>query len=79
MAADLADTGIRVNMLLPGGATRTGMLPAGTELPDSLQLLDPEVMAAPVVWLASREAVDVHDERIIATEFDAWRSHRLNA
>lgn len=77
MAADLADTGIRVNMLLPGGATRTGMLPSGTELPASLELLDPEVMAAPVVWLASKEAADVHDERIIATEFDAWRSQRL--
>jgi hypothetical protein len=34
-------------------------------------------MAAPVVWLASKEAEDVHDERIIATEFDAWRSQRL--
>ncbi|MUK01595.1 SDR family NAD(P)-dependent oxidoreductase [Vibrio cholerae] len=79
MAADLADTGIRVNMLLPGGATQTGMLPSGTELPASLQLLDPEVMAAPVVWLASKEAADVHDERIIATEFDAWRSQRLSA
>ncbi len=79
MAADLADTGIRVNILLPGGPTRTGMLPSGTELPASLPLLDPEVMAAPVVWLASKEAADVHDERIIATEFHAWRSQRLNA
>ena len=79
MAADLADTGIRVNMLLPGGATRTGMLPSGTELPTSLQLLDPDVMTAPVVWLASKEAEDVHDERIIATRFDAWRRQHLNA
>ncbi len=78
MAADLADTPVRVNMLLPGGATRTGMLPSGTELPTSMQLLDPEVMAAPVVWLASKEAEDVHDERIIATGFEAWRRQRLN-
>ncbi|CAN5510328.1 N/A [soil metagenome] len=78
MAADLADTGVRVNMLLPGAATRTGMLPSGTELPASLQLLDPDVMAAPVVWLASEEAADVHDERIVATEFEAWRAERLN-
>ena len=27
MAADLADTPVRVNMLLPGGATETGMVP----------------------------------------------------
>jgi gluconate 5-dehydrogenase len=28
MAADLQDTGVTVNLLLPGGATATGMLPA---------------------------------------------------
>lgn len=78
MAADLADTPVRVNMLLPGGATRTGMLPSGMELPASTQLLDPEVMAGPVVWLASKEAEDVHDERIIATGFEAWRRQHLN-
>ena len=79
MAEDLAGTGVRVNMLLPGGATRTGMLPSGTELPASLQILDPEVMAAPVVWLASEEAADVHNERIVATGFEAWRQERLKA
>jgi gluconate 5-dehydrogenase len=29
MAADLAGTGVTVNLLLPGGATATGMLPPG--------------------------------------------------
>src|SRR5215831_13713268 len=29
MAADLRDTGVTVNLLLPGGATVTGMLPPG--------------------------------------------------
>jgi NAD(P)-dependent dehydrogenase (short-subunit alcohol dehydrogenase family) len=29
MAADLADSPVRVNMLLPGGATDTGMVPPG--------------------------------------------------
>jgi gluconate 5-dehydrogenase len=33
MAADLADTPVRVNMLLPGGATDTGMVPPGTVRP----------------------------------------------
>ncbi len=79
MAEDLAGTGVRVNMLLPGGATRTGMLPSGTEMPASLQILDPEVMAAPVVWLASEEAADVHNERIVATGFEVWRQERLKA
>jgi gluconate 5-dehydrogenase len=30
------------------------------------------VMGPPIVWLASTEAADVHDERIVATEFEPW-------
>jgi gluconate 5-dehydrogenase len=54
MAADLAGTAVRVNLLLPGGATRTGMVPE-TGLPPQLRaaLLEPAVMGPPVVWLAS--------------------------
>jgi gluconate 5-dehydrogenase len=72
MAADLARTPIRVNMLLPGGATETGMVPAPGDRPAGLTLIDPAVMGPPIVWLASPEARDVHDERIVATEFEAW-------
>jgi gluconate 5-dehydrogenase len=75
MAADLADTPVRVNMLLPGGATETGMLPPG-DRPAGLTLIDPAVMGPPIVWLASPQARDVHDERIVATEFEAWLSRR---
>jgi gluconate 5-dehydrogenase len=73
MAADLRGTGITVNMLLPGGATRTGMIPPGG---DDLPLLDPAIMGPPIVWLASAEAGDVHDERIVATEFADWLQSR---
>jgi NAD(P)-dependent dehydrogenase (short-subunit alcohol dehydrogenase family) len=73
IAADLADTPVRANLLLPGGATATGMLPDGA---DPTALLDPAIMGPPIVWLASPEAADVHDERIVATEFDAWRAER---
>ena len=72
MAADLSGTGITVNILLPGGATRTGMLPAAQDRPAQLAVLDPDVMGPPIVWLASPQARDVHDERIIATSFGAW-------
>lgn len=77
MAADLTGTAVRVNLLLPGGATRTGMVPEAG-LPPQLQaaLLEPEVMGPPIVWLASAEAADVHDERIVATRFDQWRAAR---
>jgi gluconate 5-dehydrogenase len=74
MAADLAHTGVRVNLLLPGGATRTGMVP--DEAADLPGLLSPDVMAAPVRWLCSPQARDVHDERIVATEFEGWLARR---
>jgi len=87
MAADLRGTGVTVNMLLPGGATRTGMVPhAGLGGPaesgssaqgaTGLSLLDPVIMGPPIVWLASAEAEGVHDERLVATEFPDWLRHR---
>jgi gluconate 5-dehydrogenase len=76
MAADLADTPVRANILLPGGATATGMVPA--DVPEVMRgrLLDPAVMGPPVRYLCSPEAADVHDERVVATEFDAWLAAR---
>jgi gluconate 5-dehydrogenase len=75
MAADLRDTGITVNLLLPGGGTVTGMLPPGV-VREGCRFLDPAVMGPPIVWLASDEAAGVHDERIIAAEFDNWLRDR---
>jgi NAD(P)-dependent dehydrogenase (short-subunit alcohol dehydrogenase family) len=71
MAADLSGTPVTVNILLPGGVTETGMLPA-EHRPPGLRAIDPAVMGPPIVWLASAAASGVHDERIVATEFDAW-------
>ena len=75
MAADLRDSGVTVNLLLPGGATATGMVPAD-DVPPGMRLLDPAVMGAPIVWLASAEADGAHDERIVATEFGDWLRSR---
>ena len=76
MAADLRGTGITVNILLPGGATETGMLPPAEDRPAQLAVIDPAVMGPPIVWLASPQARHVHDERIIATRFGAWLRSR---
>ena len=65
-------------MLLPGGATRTGMVP-DEHAAGPRNLLEPEVMGPPVVWLASAEAAGVTDERIVATEFGQWLSDRRKA
>ncbi|MRH87545.1 SDR family NAD(P)-dependent oxidoreductase [Nocardia sp. SYP-A9097] len=36
------------------------------------RLLDPAIMGPPITWLASDAAAGVHNERIIATEFEDW-------
>jgi NAD(P)-dependent dehydrogenase (short-subunit alcohol dehydrogenase family) len=70
MAAELAGTNVTVNLLLPGGATDSGMIPDDTPADTRAGLLDPAIMGPPIVWLASPAARGVHDERIVATEFD---------
>jgi NAD(P)-dependent dehydrogenase (short-subunit alcohol dehydrogenase family) len=74
MAEDLKEYGIMVNMLLPGGATTTGMIPdeVRKEIESKFQLLDPKVMAEPIVFLASAAAEGITGERIIATDFQDW-------
>jgi NAD(P)-dependent dehydrogenase (short-subunit alcohol dehydrogenase family) len=72
MAADLTDTPITANILLPGGATATRMIPDEMADEQRANLLDPAVMGPPIVWLASPDAAGVHDARIVARDFDAW-------
>ena len=72
MTEDLRSSGVTVNLVLPGGATDTGMIP--DSLPDELRarLLPASVMGPPAVFLASAEAEGVTGQRIVATEFDRW-------
>jgi NAD(P)-dependent dehydrogenase (short-subunit alcohol dehydrogenase family) len=72
MAADLAGSPVTVNLLLPGGATDTGMVPDDVTVEVRSGLLSPSIMGPPIVWLASPGAAGVHDERIVATEFPQW-------
>jgi NAD(P)-dependent dehydrogenase (short-subunit alcohol dehydrogenase family) len=76
IAADLEDTPVRANLLLPGGATATGMIPE--EMPEQARagLLDPAIMGPPIVWLASPQAAGVHDQRIVASRFEEWLAAR---
>jgi gluconate 5-dehydrogenase len=72
IAADLAGTPVTANLLLPGGATATGMVPEDARS----GLLDPAIMGPPIVWLASPDAAGVHDQRIDASRFEEWLGAR---
>ena len=77
MSEDLRPYGIAVNMLLPGGATESGMIP--DDLPEQARagLLPASVMGPPAVFFASAQAAGVTGERVVATEWDAWlAAHR---
>ena len=69
MAQDLEGTGVTANVLTPGGATATNMVlpPEGAT---AEALIQPEVMQAPVVWIASDDAGDWNGRRIIAYYWD---------
>jgi NAD(P)-dependent dehydrogenase (short-subunit alcohol dehydrogenase family) len=75
-AQDLADSGVTVNALLPGGATRTGMIPKS--FPEDLRskLIDPAVMVPPLLWLASSKSDGVTGRRFVAAE---WREDEPQA
>jgi len=74
MAEDLRAAHIDVNMLLPGGATDTGMIPAEAKaaLAGKVHLLSPDVLAEPIVFLASEASDGISGQRIVATEFASW-------
>ena len=71
MAADLDGTTVTVNILLPGGATATGMIPDEVSAEVRERLLDPAIMGPPIVWLCSQDATGLHNQRIVATEFNS--------
>jgi gluconate 5-dehydrogenase len=77
MAEDLRDTPVTANILLPGGAAATGMIPEDPAArPAQLTPIDPAVMGPPIVWRASPQARAVHGERSGATEFAGWLARR---
>jgi 3-oxoacyl-[acyl-carrier protein] reductase len=70
-AQDLAGTGVTVNALLPGGATDTGMVPQDIPAKLRKQLLSPDIMIPPLLWLVSEAASGVTGSRFTATLWDA--------
>ncbi|MGQ4808836.1 3-phenylpropionate-dihydrodiol/cinnamic acid-dihydrodiol dehydrogenase [Candidatus Entotheonellaceae bacterium PAL068K] len=69
MAQELDGTGVTANVLVPGGATYTNMTASNLTY-DREKLIQPEVMQAPVVWLASEASNAFNGRRIIAYFWD---------
>jgi NAD(P)-dependent dehydrogenase (short-subunit alcohol dehydrogenase family) len=69
MAKDLEGSGITVNVLVPGGVTNTAMVPPEAGF-DRAQMIQPEVMAPPLVWLVSDAAGGVTARRFLAVHWD---------
>lgn len=68
-AQELEGTGITLNLLLPGGATNTGMIPDGFPESQRSKLIDPSVMGPPAVYLASDDSGGVNGKRIVAVDW----------
>ena len=69
LAQDLEGTGVTANVLVPGGAADTRMVPPGQE-PDRGKLIQPDVMVAPLIWLCSNASDGITGQRFIAMRWD---------
>jgi NAD(P)-dependent dehydrogenase (short-subunit alcohol dehydrogenase family) len=68
-AKEFANTGVTVNIVVPGGPADTPMVTdaSGFERKD---LIPPAVMAPPVVWLCSDAADGISGNRYVAAQWD---------
>jgi 3-oxoacyl-[acyl-carrier protein] reductase len=64
-AAELEGSGVHINLLAPGGATATGMVPDPP--PQGVELLDPDIIVPAALHLALAQG---SGERILATEWN---------
>lgn len=68
-ARDTEGTGVTVNVLEPGGAADTALVPNDPSI-DRSTLVQPEVMKAPICWLASSASDGVSGFRFVGNEWD---------
>lgn len=68
-AKDLEDTGVTVNVLVPGGPTNTSFIPESAPF-DRGKLVQPEVMAAPIRWLVSDASQSITGCRFVGNDWD---------
>jgi NAD(P)-dependent dehydrogenase (short-subunit alcohol dehydrogenase family) len=66
---ELEGTGVTVNVLVPGGMASTDLIPDDTDHTRE-NMINPEVMQAPVVWLASDASDGINGQRFIGYHWD---------
>jgi 3-oxoacyl-[acyl-carrier protein] reductase len=69
LAQELDGSGVTANVLVPGGAADTRLVPRAMA-PDRSQLIPPEVMVAPLIWLCSNGSDGINGQRFIAMRWD---------
>lgn len=68
-AEELKDSGITVNVLVPGGPTDTPFISDASGWKRS-EMLRPQIMAAPACWLMSDESDAFTGQRVTAADWD---------
>ena len=68
-AKDAAHTGVTVNIVVPGGAADTALVPLDSPF-DRTKLVKPAVMVAPIVWLMSNLSDGTTGMRFIGNKWD---------
>ncbi|HIG43191.1 MAG: SDR family NAD(P)-dependent oxidoreductase [bacterium] len=66
---ELRNTGVTANVLVPGGMTNTDMIPDGAEFQRD-NMIQANIMQAPVVWLSSEASNDITGQRFIGYHWD---------
>ena len=66
---ELEGTGVTVNVLVPGGMASTDLIPDDAAHQRE-NMIDPQVMQAPVVWLASDASDGINGQRFIRYYWD---------
>ena len=71
-AQEFNDTGVTVNVVVPGGPADTPMVPKESGF-DRKDLIPAAVMAPPIVWLCSEAADGITGNRYVASQWDTGK------
>ena len=69
-AAELKDSPVTVNVLVPGGPTDTPLISDASGWPRD-KMLKPEIMGPPIRWLLSDDSAGFNGQRITGARWDA--------